>query len=680
MRCVFIAAVAALMLGDVLSDSQKQLPQMPNEPAKKMPAKTPERNFCWLKPDGDYELEEGGCSTEYATCSSGEKILRACAHAGLRFDAASRSCQESQWVAACGGQATTTLAPMPIKGGDVPIPDVGVDCSALTDGVYPSTEGCSRAFAACIGGQLTVQVCYDNLVFDVESLMCMEKEFVAACGGIPTPAPAPEDESNTKKLPPVEYDCNGKLSGNYADEKEACSERYFSCSGGVASERRCVSGLKYDATSDRCLHPEFVEPCGGAPTTTTTLEPRQMEPVDFDCSDMEDGNYAMQSKESTGAKGAPRAECSDVFYSCSGGVALERHCEEGLRYDVLSDRCLGEEWVEACGGTATAKLETTTIALSPIALGVDCSAVEEDGVFANAEEACSALFVQCVGGNAFTGHCADATTRYDAHSGMCLHPIHVAACGGTPTTTPQFEPSPVEIPDFDCSGLEDGDYAWPEKMELKKGAGENPCTSRYVSCVGEAAIARRCPGDLRYDEVSNSCLSPDWVEACGGTATTPAPAEEPSNKEPLPDLGVECREIGYFPDARPGWECSPFFAACIGSAAPLTMHCSAATRFDPESASCIHAAYIAVCGGHPTTPASNIPKDQPSQEKRLPQIPKQQEPKIPEPQIPKIPEPIPEPKPQIPREPEIEEPEQELKEEETPQEEAEVIEPQQLQH
>jgi hypothetical protein len=447
--------------------------------------------------------------------------------------------------------------------------------------------------------------------FDVHSGMCLEEAYVEACGGEATEPPEIPDE-----LPPIDFDCS-RDDGNYPGGD--CSGEYFSCSGGRASMSTCFGDLRYDVLSDRCLRPEFVEGCGGSATTTTTPLPPPSEPVDFDCSDKEDGNYAPGGDG--GAKGGAGPVCSEVFYSCSGGVASERVCEGNLMYDVQSDRCLEQEYVPACGGIATPNVETTTILLETVVFGVNCGELS-DGVYPDGRGQCSRMYVSCVGGKGFEGQCAGPQTRFDPISEQCLAPDFVVDCGGVQTTTLPAEPFVTPDPGFDCTGLPDGNFARvsivPQQAKGVKAGGGSGCTREYITCVAEQAFLRECPFVLRYDVISNKCLMVDFVEACGGVSTTPAPEEE---KEPLPDLEVVCPAEGDFllTDGRPGKQCSKYFAACVSGTA-ISMECAGNTRFDPDSQQCIHAAYIAVCGGSPTPQTVEEGKGT-QQEVQIPQAP-----------------------------------------------------------
>lgn len=42
----------------------------------------------------------------------------------------------------------------------------------------------------------------------------------------------------------------------------------------------------------------------------------------------------------------------------------------------------------------------------------------------------------------------------------------------------------------------------------------------YISCAAGVAYERECPSNLYFDDVSSGCLDKEFVEACGGRATT----------------------------------------------------------------------------------------------------------------------------------------------------------------
>ena len=99
------------------------------------------------------------------------------------------------------GAKVATLAPV-----ELPLADDDIDCSSKADGFYPDpTDACSDLFYACSGGHSHEMECAEPTVFDVESGQCMQREFVAACGGeatTTTEAPLRMSEAPRESRPP----------------------------------------------------------------------------------------------------------------------------------------------------------------------------------------------------------------------------------------------------------------------------------------------------------------------------------------------------------------------------------------------------------------------------------------------------------------------------------------------
>jgi hypothetical protein len=263
----------------------------------------------------------------------------------------------------------------------------------------------------------------------------------------------------------------------------------------------CAGGLMFDEESSQCLEKEFVAACGGTPTTTTeaTLAADVPAPFPFDCAGKEDADYAN-----------PVETCSQWFVSCVGEQPIYRQCGEDLKFDIVADMCLEQEWVASCGGTSTELPETTTVASDP---SFNC-ADQTDGFYANPGESCSDGFFACSGGFTRAMKCAEGLF-FDVLSEMCMEREFVVACGGESTTVAPFVPTAQDPPPFpfDCSSKDDGDYENPSEQ----------CSSIYVSCVGEQPFYRLCAGELKFDSVSNECHESEWVTACGGEATVRPP-------------------------------------------------------------------------------------------------------------------------------------------------------------
>jgi hypothetical protein len=99
--------------------------------------------------------------------------------------------------------------------------------------------------------------------------------------------------------------------------------------------------------------------CGGAHTTMAAIisDNATPMPVDFDCTNLEDGNHAFKNGDM----------CQPKFVSCVGGVAWGMDCPDGLLFDPDQLLCERIEAIVACGGTAEPMTteQTTTLAAEP---------------------------------------------------------------------------------------------------------------------------------------------------------------------------------------------------------------------------------------------------------------------------------------------------------------------------
>jgi hypothetical protein len=66
---------------------------------------------------------------------------------------------------------------------------------------------------------------------------------------------------------------------------------------------------------------------------------------------------------------------------------------------------------------------------------------------------------------------------------------------------------------FSCTNQPDGDYADPSAQ----------CSQTYYSCAGGFTWKMQCAEQMYFDQISGGCMEREWVQACGGEATTLAP-------------------------------------------------------------------------------------------------------------------------------------------------------------
>jgi len=201
----------------------------------------------------------------------------------LKFDDESKSCLESDFVSACGGQSTTT-EPQTTK---APINDTIFEtaCMSLDVGYYsdPRPDNktdngtCSQVFMVCTGASPVAAVyeCPADLYYDSEITACNYHDEIAACTGV-EPASTNAFPSESAKVAP-EGSCDDKMAGNYDVENGTCAQEYVACTnsstGWIFS---CPSDLYFDVELNRCDYKELISICSESPnpddnTTTTAL-------------------------------------------------------------------------------------------------------------------------------------------------------------------------------------------------------------------------------------------------------------------------------------------------------------------------------------------------------------------------------------------------------------------------
>jgi len=231
--------------------------------------------------------------------------------------------------------------------------------------------------------------------------------------------------SDHRDVPQLPVDCTNMADGDYKDPTSDCSQKYYSCSGGVASERLCGDGLYFDYEFGRCENHDDIPACSGnaRPYPAPTQAPGIIKEYPFDCSKLGDGNHA------AGA-------CESYFWICTGGSTNIEYCVNGLKYDEGANLCESEDKVPSCGGSRTvappSDQQTYNDHRPDPVFPIDCSKLA-DGSYADPTNACSHIYYMCSNGRASEFKCA-AALKFDATTSLCLLKVHVPACKPQPST------------------------------------------------------------------------------------------------------------------------------------------------------------------------------------------------------------------------------------------------------
>uniref|UniRef100_A0A5S6R4M1 Chitin-binding type-2 domain-containing protein n=1 Tax=Trichuris muris TaxID=70415 RepID=A0A5S6R4M1_TRIMR len=468
-------------------------------------------------------------------------------------------------------------------------------CLGKEDGNY-AIGRCKPKFVSCTGGIASWQLCPDELVFDQQLQRCEVPSQSPQCtGGRVRPTPPTSPLPTMAPSRKVHFSCRHKKDGLYADRRHPCQSHYYSCSSGIATAMRCPEGLYFDPETEMCDRYTNIPACTGRPRVVKKPEPirtshKQPKPVKFDCRGKPSGDYANPW--------AKRPFCSMIYYTCSNGIATERHCPYPLFFDHKRDVCDRFEKIFSCTGRRYVPEPRPKPTKKPVRPPVpyDCS-YKKDGYYVNPKAKCSAIYYACVGRIAHKMQCQYGLA-FDPETQSCQQPSHVRICGGRPVPLTKATKPPRKFvtkrPPLDCSDLPNGLYPDP----LRK------CSRIFYSCSNGQAIRLECPPALAYDKKTMSCQLASELFVCTGrhmvTRKPYKPSRAPMRRKPVP-FDCSQRQDGLYPN--PTHICSPFYYVCSNGVASR-LDCPIGLFYDAKRGVCDSYAEIYLCSGkkRPQTP------------------------------------------------------------------------------
>ncbi|KHN87519.1 Chondroitin proteoglycan 2 [Toxocara canis] len=547
------------------------------------------------------------------------------------------------------------------------VPDTTLElvnfCENKEDDVY--SLGCVSKYIKCLAGATVLKRCPFKLVLDTTTKECTHRTDADVCRSstfaeptvtttistraVPTTTTVPTEQAAPQGAYFVEYTnfCARKRNGNYA---LGCIRQYVTCANRRLAIRECAAKLIFSESSDRCVQWWKVEACRGLPTPSTE-PPTTTSPVMSDIAQTgrttvvtEGPGLPAASEASTAvtttavpdttldllstcvgqADGTYANGCSSEFIACVEGSASILRCSDSLVYDEKSHRCLGREYVEACGGspptvavTEPAATEaSTSFDVTESTTGEFACDALPDGMYARH---CSSTFIACVGGQAIAMQCP-APLIYDPYVKQCAPKATVRNCNETGQFNGAFEaqptvvndltqnildeealmPSPSSGPEFSCSGLPDGIYS-------------EECSPVFVLCLAGNRTGARCPGHLKYDAVTQMCRRKNRVPGCmrpgAGVSTTPASGPSTTATATISevqlDVAVSSTPVTWptmstefsctdLPDGVYAQGCSSQFVVCVARRAFL-MTCPANMKYDDLSKRCLDEQEVPAC-------------------------------------------------------------------------------------
>jgi hypothetical protein len=423
-------------------------------------------------PDGSHADPIKQCSSRYFDCSNGHTYERTCPPT-LVFNPEENICDGYDNVFVCTGErkiVTTTVLPPTLPPRVPEFPCKG-------DGFYADPQNdCSGIYWVCSKGIDSKMSCTEGLKFNIETGMCDYFDNVFTCSGQRPQPTYPAPVTASKDLPQLPIDCKILPDGDYRDPTMECSQTYYSCSGHIGTERQCGDGLFFDPDLLQCENHDDIPACSGQPRTYPAPTPapsRDIEEYPFDCSKLEDGNFA------AGA-------CEGYYWSCVGGKTYVNNCPALLAYDEEENLCELPSKIPHCGGerpqpTYAPKPTPADESVYP----VHCKTMA-DGSYSDPADDCSQTYYVCSNGRTSRLECP-GMLKFDVSRDLCDLKVYVPACGGKIPVTDQdsYQPTRATRAPLD------------ERRTRKRTRGTRPPQDQPDSY--QPTLATRAPRDPEQD-------------------------------------------------------------------------------------------------------------------------------------------------------------------------------------
>ncbi|VDP08231.1 unnamed protein product [Soboliphyme baturini] len=518
------------------------------------------------------------------------------------YDPHTDSCQPPSNTEGCTGTRPTQTTPT-VTRSSAPTSPPAFDCSNMPDGLYPNPDApnsCDIFYYSCGNGNTEKLYCPRGLYFDPALSECNAYAYIPNCSGQQRPTTVRQTTIATTPTQTLPIDCTTLENGNYPDPSGSppdCSNRFFSCSNGKVIVRECPTALFYDSRHNTCDSFMNVFACSGIEVTTPVIPqtPSTLPPVDFDCTNREDGFYVN-----------PINQCSRTYYSCTGSLARELNCQFGLIFDPETESCQPPESTFICTGTSPTTTVPTTTVIPPTTevYPIDCSNLA-NGVYPNPTKNCDRIFFSCTNTIARRFRCP-GELYFNPEDGRCETYEDIPACTGIPrppttTTLPTVAPTTEALP-VDCTTMPNGRYSDPA----------NRCSNVFYVCSEGVTRRQFCPGELYFDVATSECLTFDYVEACTGS---PPPTMTITLSQVfttgVPEFSCIERPNGIYADPR--YKCVHYYFICANGRT-FKQYCPGNLFFDSELKRCRSFVDIYACSGRTsvmttaaTTPISDVP-------------------------------------------------------------------------
>ncbi|KHJ45333.1 chitin binding Peritrophin-A domain protein [Trichuris suis] len=439
---------------------------------------------CQNREDGSFQPPELECSPSFYVCQNQQTYRLICPE-GLFYNNATGNCTEPSQLANCQESINYT--------------DV---CAGMADGFFALKNSCSPFFIECNNGSGSFGICSWELYFDPSTSSCTIPEQIEIC------------RFNSSIPPEAQFNCTNMPDGNYSNPLYNCSSFYYSCNGGQTSREQCPFRLFFDPVYLQCAPFDDIYECANSTSngfysfpskmtdnnTRRSVEGFTLGGGSINCDGLENDNYP-----------DPTNKCSNIFYTCTNGIAVMRKCASGTFYDSDLDVCDLFNRVPSCSNgdrPTTPSRSTSSQARTTIAF--DCSGLP-DGNWAAGD--CEPFYFACVGGFAFKQPCP-AKTFYDSITDQCNFKFFIRQCGtggskGAKTRRPNLPPF------INCTNVPNGNYA----------DAQNNCTNYYFVCNNGSTAVFYCAEGMFYNPNAQQCDMKQMVPGCGGGAIEANPTE-----------------------------------------------------------------------------------------------------------------------------------------------------------
>ncbi|KAL3981484.1 Chitin binding Peritrophin-A domain family protein [Acanthocheilonema viteae] len=546
-----------------------------------------------------------GCSPSFVICAGGTAYVFIC-DGDLVFDQITSSCNRIEDTAECDEQdgeqkifsvTNEFSSPSPLTGfDDLPHTSVNLtkvsydassfDCMIAADGLYASK--CSPLFFVCSAGHITGFVCQDELLFNVETGFCDQKEYVASCEetdivNFSTTSSFITEKSLEPNFITAQLSDHSTLIKRWKCEKgfsgiisRGCSRKFVLCVNGEGHLFFCQQDLVYNINNNRCDHPRNVAACGNK--AGISFRKRAYETSHFENDSISNfhvvdlravgsSNHTMQMYcNASQSQTAAYEHCRrDYIFCTQSGTLRKSYCTNGYLFDGDVGRCVP---AEVCGIVDDAIGESMSLAKEKCDDTID-------GI-SKGIGLCLSEYYVCKKGVPILRRCFKHLETFSATAGTCVARSLNPECLQTSDVLTDRIEKLNDTDDF-CIHRPDGLYRHP-----------TDCT-RILQCFGKEMFEHLpCSDGLVFNEISGGCDYKSNVPECAA-----ASEKSEEGNDPLLSNGSNCEGNSHGEHLADEKDCSVFYRCVWGKLEKL--FCPEHTVFNPALSVCDFPSAVPYC-------------------------------------------------------------------------------------